>query len=713
MAASPTCVPPVLSDSQYVTTEVGQLSEDAQKAWQIAHPRIEIPKARITIPKSPQVVEEADEVYYTVTPVIPTYPEYLPSMYIFAFSVDDPSFYSTAYNFGEDMVFPFNLKGGLYDFLFYFQGADGIRFIVKENIEVSGDMEVTAEPTEATNHIAFRPLFSTGERISTDIWKMNSSEEFILVKEGNTSDAEQYTQFVYNDVNIMCFEIGLGDSINEEGDVVTGSVWGDAWVTPSEKLSVYQKVIANEKNEGISMIVIGANGTKTQEVSNNIKYYTEPVEANYVESLYKPEIEENPFGIDPYSGGCMGYYTNINGVMQRANFSFQNPCSWETNKYRSCLDPVYTLEVDLMPQFTDIQFWDFPNGHYGIVAPLYSFTENKWVAIHPIYGITYDSILETSGALPDGSLSMIPNQALSFTSNESIIFGNNTPITTFLKPSNYFCYSFVGRYGEIRTIDLLNHNLRITLNGEEVCNAYDDLNMFFNSDLALENGEWRYYIENSNMKVGGLQGKNSCEMYFPQGSSGISPTIMQLQMRNSEGKVTDQFDNKEDAIITFAAGGFKEIFNPDTFISWFDYEPLEEVTLEYAPYGSENYLFLEVVEDPEKFFMPGYGAYYYSPLSRIDCQSETGWYDVRISLKDVQGDTQVQTISPAFRIDSSTSVNSVVAKNNTVRVEGNDIVAPEDAIVFNTSGQRSGTHNLVPGVYIVHTTAGVTKCVIK
>lgn len=42
-----------------------------------------------------------------------------------------------------------------------------------------------------------------------------------------------------------------------------------------------------------------------------------------------------------------------------------------------------------------------------------------------------------------------------------IVFGDNVPVTLFMRPRYEQCYLFVGRYGEIRTVDYANHKRSI------------------------------------------------------------------------------------------------------------------------------------------------------------------------------------------------------------------------------------------------------------
>lgn len=84
-----------------------------------------------------------------------------------------------------------------------------------------------------------------------------------------------------------------------------------------------------------------------------------------------------------------------------------------------------------------------------------------------------------------------------------------------------------------------------------------------------------------------------------------------------------------------------------------------DICVEYAPCGSEEFTSLEVNEIPEKFFMPGSGAYWEGSLSQITRPSHTGWYDLRITFTDKDGYYQRQTITSAFRITELAGIESI------------------------------------------------------
>lgn len=99
-----------------------------------------------------------------------------------------------------------------------------------------------------------------------------------------------------------------------------------------------------------------------------------------------------------------------------------------------------------------------------------------------------------------------------------------------------------------------------------------------------------------------------------------------------------------------------------------------------------------------------------SNLSQVTRKSETGWYDLRVTLTDKAGNRQSQLISPAFKIDSNVGINTHDAGQSfTVKVNGRNIECPQDASIYNISGKKVSRNDLGAGVYVVKYNGGVVK----
>ncbi len=183
-----------------------------------------------------------------------------------------------------------------------------------------------------------------------------------------------------------------------------------------------------------------------------------------------------------------------------------------------------------------------------------------------------------------------------------------------------------------------------------------------------------------------------------------------LIFKNSDGAITDHFATGEEGIIEFSAGDFN-------WVNEGGYYTCDEadVKLEYAAYGEDNFMPLEVEDIPENFFMPGFGYFYRGSLADVTMPTSNGWYDLRFTLTDKAGNEMVQRISPAFKIEGNTSVGAVTidgikvwSANGNIFANGAEIASMSlysaDGKLINTSNGTTLPTNGYHGIAIVKVT---------
>ncbi len=173
-----------------------------------------------------------------------------------------------------------------------------------------------------------------------------------------------------------------------------------------------------------------------------------------------------------------------------------------------------------------------------------------------------------------------------------------------------------------------------------------------------------------------------------------TPTTQMLIFKNTDGEITDRFKKGEDGIIEFSAGDFNW---HDTETKWYYSCEEADIKVEYAAYGEENFMPLDVEEIPENYFMPGFGYFYRGSLADVTMPTTNGWYDLRFTLTDKAGNEMVQHISPAFKIDTNVSVNAVTidgikvwSANGIIFANGTDIASMS---LYSTDGKLIATSN--------------------
>ena len=107
-------------------------------------------------------------------------------------------------------------------------------------------------------------------------------------------------------------------------------------------------------------------------------------------------------------------------------------------------------------------------------------------------------------------------------------------------------------------------------------------------------------------------------------------------------------------------------------IKWFEANESLKVSLQYSPDGSDVWSSLEVKEVPELFFLPGYGNFYRASLSGVTATSGNGWFKLRIRLEDEAGNTQEQTIEPAFYIEKLVGAVQALEESADFQVDTKD-----------------------------------------
>lgn len=280
----------------------------------------------------------------------------------------------------------------------------------------------------------------------------------------------------------------------------------------------------------------------------------------------------------------------------------------------------------------------------------------------------------------------------------------------------------VAQKGEMRFSDLVNMKIDYYFNGDKVLEnvSPDRITSVYPSYVAQhpESGEWVMKMSADNHKIrlgenAELNCINNTELYFnTELSDNTPPTVRMMQMRNSDNRITERFQNAADGTLYVAAADYLFDFDMNTFTTWNEPFPAF-VTVEYAPNGTDWFKPLEATEMPEMFSEYGLGHVYSVPLAAVNEESANGWFDLRVKVTDEAGNYQQQVISPAFMIAALSGTVLIGDDAREIYTEGNNIIAPENALVFTANGMPSQRTDLQPGVYIVRTPATVRKVIIR
>lgn len=470
----------------------------------------------------------------------------------------------------------------------------------------------------------------------------------------------------------------------------------------------------DDKNLVFHLDRTAENALTDNKISNNVDLF-KPINVNINHSPAYEELgDENTL--------CsIEYNTFYPDHSRSASFMTTSPYSIDL---WSCNDLSESSGIYSLITFASCDYIKYGRNFGGIYTPGASFEDGdlKFFSTPNLYYLSNN----IHGEEP------VPyNNNFSFESFDDLIFGNSNAycLTTsqlidWEEPSfTYIIPTYLGNLDEIRTIDSRTATVEVKYDGEiaierqSVSNLYSALQEWWSQNKPTKQIFYTFY--NENIDVNGMNGSSVCEVIVnTTGDDMVNPTIQRIMLRNKNGNPSIHFQNPEEGVLSIAGGDFIphsfEVdgrFGPEQR-DYFSCEPVY-LTVSYSPNDRKSFRALRMKEIPENFFMPGYGAYWEADMSDMDLEdSENGWYDLQVEMVDQSGNVQRQTISPAFYIDSPISV-SQTTHDASIRVEGNNIIAPSAARIYNVNGIQTDGHNLVPGIYLVRHLSNCVKIQIN
>lgn len=343
-----------------------------------------------------------------------------------------------------------------------------------------------------------------------------------------------------------------------------------------------------------------------------------------------------------------------------------------------------------------------------------------------------NNTLYNIGAAADKTPAPI-NPHFSFLMDSTYLMASTTPYaSTGAKPAmagdkQYLTYNvgaYYGNYGENRFVDTQYYDEEATYAGEPVSlTGFRDVNAWLASLAEKEtpgNADITVSFINNNSKVGDLTGKNVCTLSFKEGDlNAVPPTVQRLMLRNTSGVPAVKFQNPQEGSLSIAGGVFKPVVHnvsfgaySDNIITW-DYSPAS-IKVECAPNGSDNYQEIAMTENAQKYVL-NYGTVWEGSLASCSRHSSNGWFDLKVTLSDGKGNTQTQTISPAFYVQSLLGAADVQNESEVFYVENGRIFSNLGNVVtvYGLSGAMVANERLAKGVYIVTSSAKTAKIFVK
>lgn len=585
-----------------------------------------------------------------------------------------------------------NAPAGVYDALAVFTGNFGSYIVVIENVTVSGDAELTFDTAEAVNHIKVNPMMPNGSPMTISEY---DPETWELVKEGNFNAITFRTYVTYPAYGAIYNCMFMADSMEP----------GDIW-TNNQSAFTFRSIVCAFDDNGGYLVEMNADGSSAQTITNNPSTYAvcdiafagSELSESTVDNLLIQQSAPIQFILADAQVGKVGWaWSYLSDTPTKCHISF------DADRKNAESDIIYFQPAAYYAKYNYMS-------DYGINAPIVTDFSNMSM------GVTQMNVL-ISPATYNGNYAYVQsgrpwfaiNPVFSYSLNESdYIIGNSCPVwVPYWGGLKHITYTFTGRGGDIRDIDILNHNLNIKIGGKDVIDS--------NMELLANNWEMPGFdpqgsediditVMNHNLMVDGItriNGEASLHIDRSSNPAPAIPTVQMLQFRDEAGHLADRLDSWQGAEMLLAAGAVK--YDNITL----DWQPLSDIKVEWAPYMSGNFRDMTVEKDTDTGFMPTFGWLYRADMSQVMASDTEGWHDLRVTVTADNGSVMTQTISPAFCIGKENGIERIVTDStdsHTVSTDGD---------YYNLSGRKCDRTNLVPGLYIVTDGATSRKVVVR
>lgn len=578
-------------------------------------------------------------------------------------------------------------------------------FVIRKYDELKDGMEITFDASEARNAYSFRFLNPDGEQLIPNHYMVDvDTKEYTLLEQRNIDSAMG---------NIVVYDKEYSFYVAEK---MFNLVWRSYSDNRPEKkyfeapifflndlpadMAIYGQLRALEKQEGntiATLVMTTPNVREPGEISNNPDNYSE------VTTDFMPDASlEGEMWLGVNMDCTLEGWINSGG----ATYWDMLCKAGKTMTCRTwlCLNQATMQGFDVMQAFYNPLLTPKHNSTIGIISQ--SIIQKKAKPIIMPYNKTFGAsdtsvYCRTFEFWDDMNIFKIMNDKLpSSPEKYDYVMGNCAPLFVSL-----------GMWPEVNGVlptDYYNQLIELGLFGGSYCGRAGEALL-----QLTETAQVRQSVEGSVMTFdinvegahvdGRIQSHNNAVMLCNIDKVDWVPPTAQLLWFTDNAIVRDHFQTPENAVLHLYAADFRYTLN-DTFDKdMMEAYPLESIKVEYAPTGSSEFTEIEVSENADMFFMPGYGYCYDGSLAGIDRSSDNGWMDLRITLTDDSGNVQTQTLSPAFRVDSLAGIEEVLP-DSTDRIGNTEL--------YDLQGRKVGS-NPIPGIYIRRSANRTDKVIVR
>lgn len=534
---------------------------------------------------------------------------------------------------GQNLV-DFDLEPGVYDIFTTFQYYNTPpRYVVKEQINITENSSITINKAEAKNKILNQIYNESGEVLSpaTNAEYAMAANEITINNYPNIliSQGSIWWSGSYEDPVWTYYISDVSDRYTMNFNLFSEASTGVHYF-PKYKLL-----------NGITQSVITSN-----EIDNMVSHEEKPFQLSIIGEQSQEAITSGFTVINTFED--FGTFTafNIIGNAYEPGFRFKAMINPDLNEG---LTKTLIAPGVIETSYGSVQFFN-----KGTAFTLDS--QNNIIYGDQSLGLNDYLLNNFFNRTSDGTKFAPFHPKFSFSPYEapSMVYGNNVPITNTALFQNSFILGGVGRFGEFRESDFVFAEIEVYKNGIMEYSG-DYVTLTLDPMFDTEN-EFEIKITNPNTIVDGVQGKNITQIFFDNNNEdSFPPSLQMLQFRNSDNVVTHNFMSGQEGFVRLAASDF---YFSDLLV--YNYNEGNSVELFYSLYNEEEWNQLTLTNYPEHFFVPKFGDYYEASLSEIPQPSENDvWYDVKVICTDTAGNKQIQTISPAFKLNSTLQTEEI------------------------------------------------------
>lgn len=570
------------------------------------------------------------------------------------------------------------VPAGTYDIMTSFSGlkynelwqdyeTDFDAYVIKQNVTVSGDIELKFDPATATNAYTFAPKTPEGELFCPSEYYVTEDWQFTLRKQGNiTGLVSLEFDIVYKDRIISSHNrersciIYTDDSPAGTHDPFREGVFKVSDVSDDYTFIGFTKTFSDEGNNRLlyALSALKPNGNKvfTNDPSTyrntDIKFKYSPLGAKTKEISDKIR-EQDPNSGEKYSTTPV---IAINGELN--SFAYGWSGAGEESMRISASNDALSSKIANIAHITDIyEYWE--SGENEV-----SYSRNEVTNLNIFDDETTSLAVFGLGGLKSPSMILPGNAVYNATMGDldDIFYGTSPAAVSYYintKWGDDMMYSiglnFCGRLGESRETDAAVTSYKFYQDGAQVETVTNSNSLWeWMNENGANLGKTRLTWENPNMEVEGVKAGNSGELCFDAKSDKPWPaSLTMLQFRDENNRISSVFPSGEKATIGLSAAGL-ECYPTEYNLAFTPTKPAL-VKVEIAPTGTDSFTELTLTEHPDAFYTPGFGSYYTSDLAKATAE---GWYDVRIRVEESADNYQLQTITRAFKIGERAGIDA-------------------------------------------------------